>query len=400
MAVFHRPIVEVLPRFLCLYAALFAAFGAASPFLPAFLGARGLRPGEIGLILAAGTAIRLLTGPLLGRTADVLEAPRAVLALCTGLSALVAFGYLPAAGLWLFLLVSVMHAAVLAPLTPLSDALSLASAGDAKGGFPYGWVRGAGSAAFIVGALLSGQLVGPLGLVTIIWLNGVLLGAAALCAAVVPDRIKRGGSKPATRVAGGFIALLRLPAFRRLMLVAALILGSHALHDSFMVILWRDAGIPSGTISVLWSESVAAEVVVFFLLGRPLVNRLGAAGALSVAAAAGVLRWGVLARTTSVVAGAMVEPLHGLTFALLHLACMRLLTEIVPPRLAATAQAIYATLAGGVATALLTLVSGPLFERLGGGAFWVMAALCIAALPAAWGLRRSVGEARPSRNRS
>jgi MFS transporter, PPP family, 3-phenylpropionic acid transporter len=34
----------------------------------------------------------------------------------------------------------------------------------------------------------------------------------------------------------GFRTLLAMPLFRRAMLVAALILGSHAMHDSFAVI--------------------------------------------------------------------------------------------------------------------------------------------------------------------
>ena len=50
-----------LPRFLLLYAALYAAFGVASPFLPAFVSARGLPAAQLGLVLSAGTAIRLLT---------------------------------------------------------------------------------------------------------------------------------------------------------------------------------------------------------------------------------------------------------------------------------------------------------------------------------------------------
>jgi PPP family 3-phenylpropionic acid transporter len=95
----------------------------------------------------------------------------------------------------------------------------------------------------------------------------------------------------------------------------------------------------------------------------------------------------VLAETTSVAASALAEPLHGLTFALQHLACMRLIGLLVPPRLAATAQAFYGTVAVGAASALLTLASGPLYARFEAGGFWVMAALCMAALPVAWGLR-------------
>ena len=148
-----------------------------------------------------------------------------------------------------------------------------------------------------------------------------------------------------------------MPLLRRVMLVSALVLGSHAMHDAFAVIRWSAAGITPTMASVLWSESVAAEVLVFFLVGPALVKRLGAAGAVALAATAGVWRWVVMALTTDVMALALVQPLHGLTFAALHLACMRLLPTIVPPHLAATAQAMYA-LGAGATTALLTLAAG------------------------------------------
>src|SRR5580698_9400553 len=87
---------------------------------------------------------------------------------------------------------------------------------------------------------------------------------------------------------------------------------------------------------------------------------LGPAGAAALAASAGIVRWSVTAVTPWLPAMALVEPLHGLTFALLHLACMQMLSAIVPPALAATAQAIYGTVAVGAMTAIMTLVSGPL----------------------------------------
>jgi len=107
---------------------------------------------------------------------------------------------------------------------------------------------------------------------------------------------------------------------------------------------------------------------------------------ITVAAAAGIVRWVVMASSTSVTALALVQPLHGLTFAALHLACMRLITTSVPQQLAATAQAMYA-LGAGVTTALLTLASGWLYANVGARAFLVMALLCAAAAPLTWGLR-------------
>jgi PPP family 3-phenylpropionic acid transporter len=171
------------------------------------------------------------------------------------------------------------------------------------------------------------------------------------------------------------------------MLVSALVLGSHAMHDAFAVIRWSAAGVSPATASVLWSESVAAEVLVFFLIGPPLVERLGPAGVMALAASAGALRWTVVAVTAAPVALALVQPLHGLTFAALHLACMRLIVTLVPPTLAATAQALYA-LGAALTVALLTLASGWLYAGLAGPGFLGMALLCAAALPLIPGLRR------------
>ena len=133
-----------------------------------------------------------------------------------------------------------------------------------------------------------------------------------------------------------------------------------------------------------------AEVLVFLLIGPSLIRWIGAGGACGLAAAAGVVRWSVLAFTTSPLVLTAAQPLHGLTFALLHLASMRVIVLVVPSRLAATAQSVYGTLCVGLATALLTLLSGPLFQQIGARAFLVMAALCLAALPMCAGLPASL----------
>jgi PPP family 3-phenylpropionic acid transporter len=58
-------------NFIVLYALLYGAFGAASPFLPALIEERGIPPELIGVLFGAGTAIRLVSAPLAGRIADV-----------------------------------------------------------------------------------------------------------------------------------------------------------------------------------------------------------------------------------------------------------------------------------------------------------------------------------------
>jgi MFS transporter, PPP family, 3-phenylpropionic acid transporter len=382
--------------FIVLYAALYASFGMVSPFLPVLLERRELHPNEIGLILALSTAIRLLSGPAAGRIADVFNALRAVFACCALAAAATAFGFLDGGDFMATLFVSLLYAALLAPLTTTADALALAAAGPAdKAGrrFEYGWVRGCGSAAFIVGSLLAGRIIVALDLDAIIFGGSAFLAAAAAAAMGVSERRISATRPLAARPT--IWGLLQLPQFRLLLIIAALVLGSHAMHDSFAMIRWQAAGITPPTASLLWSESVAAEVLVFVALGPWLLHRIAASTAMALAAAAGAVRWSVFAMTANVTAVALAEPLHGLSFALLHLACMRLIGQLVPSGLAATAQAIYGTVAIGAVTSLLTLASGGLYGQFGAAGFWAMAALSMSAMPFIVKLRREDIRRRP-----
>ncbi len=375
----NEPIAYIL-----LYAALYAAFGVASPFWPKFFETRGLTSQQIGFILAAAIVVRLAAGPLVGRLADVSRSLRLVLATCAALAAAMAAALLLANTFWLFLIITSLQAAALAPTTSIADALSVNAAKPQIAGkpFEYGWIRGSASGAFVLGTLIIGQLISRTDLNPIIWMNVALLVAAAAATALLPHA----KSRPHTSASPGMDevhGLLRISRFRILLVVSALVYGSHAMHDAFAVIWWSNAGMDTSVISILWSEAVAAEVIVFFIIGPALLGRMGPRGAAALAAVAGVIRWSVAGLTTSALLLSIVQPLHGLTFALLHLACMRMMGGLVPISLCATAQAFYA-FGAGLTTAALTLLSGILYSRYGGASFFPMAVLCGTALPFAW----------------
>jgi MFS transporter, PPP family, 3-phenylpropionic acid transporter len=302
-------------------------------------------------------------------------------------AAVAGLGYVIIQGFAGLLLVALVQAAMLAPIVPLSDALATTAARRSETGegrrFEYGWLRASGSAAFVIGTMLSGWTASGTGLASIVWFSGTLLGVGGAAALLLPKipaapYLSNNLSRSVTR---DWVSLLQIPAFRVLLVIAALIEGSHALHDSFSVIRWRAAGIGLPVVSALWSEAVLSEVLVFLLIGPRLIRLFAPGGAIALAAAAGAIRWTVAAFTTSPVTLALIQPLHGFTFALLHLAAMQVIVRVVPLRLAATAQAIYGTLCVGLATALLTLASGLLYSWMDGTAFVVMAALCLLAVP-------------------
>jgi MFS family permease len=72
-----------------LYGALFAAYGTESAFMPAFLRSHGLALEQIGLVIAAGTMIRIVAGPAAGRLADHLRAHKMVVTTAAGLSGVI-----------------------------------------------------------------------------------------------------------------------------------------------------------------------------------------------------------------------------------------------------------------------------------------------------------------------
>ena len=386
-------------KFILLFSLLYAAFGVTSPFLPELLSLHGIGPESLGLTLSLATMIRLVSAPIAGRIGDRFHALRVVLAICAAIGGAAALAYLTTSGFPVMLSVVLLQAAMLAPTSILADALALNAANtpNIADRFEYGWVRGLGSLAFILGSLAAGQAIEAFGIGSIVMTQAALLLMTGAAALLLPEiSVPRSSNRPLGRIEHkGALDLLRLASFRWLIVVASLILGSHAMHDSFAMIAWNAAGISPAAGSVLWSESVAAEVVVFLILGPFLLRRLTPETAMTVAAIAALVRWGLLARSSNIIVIAVAEPLHGLTFALLHLSCMRVIAASVPPELAGVAQAIYGTVGIGLASAVLTLISGWLYGKFGVQGFAGMFVVVLAALPAIWRLSR-VRNAGPS----
>jgi MFS transporter, PPP family, 3-phenylpropionic acid transporter len=244
--------------------------------------------------------IRLAAGPVVGILADISGSLRAVLAACAVLAATAGTAFLVSNTFLSLLTIAVLQGATLAPMTSLADALAVNVARPRFAGtFEYGWVRGSASAAFVAGTLVAGQLVSRTNFAPMIWMNVALLAATAATTSLLPHvRQSRPPVSRSTRFRAVF-QLFRVPPFGAIILVSALVFGSHALHDAFAVIRRSDAGIDTSVISILWSEAVAAEVVVFVFVGPALVRKFGVRGAATLAASAGVVRWSIASVTTS-----------------------------------------------------------------------------------------------------
>lgn len=370
-------------RYALLLSAMFAAIGTSLPFFPPFLAAAGLTPQGVAAVLFAGSLARMIAGPLLGQVADR-WGMRRVLALCALAAAAfqLVFALLPwglPSAIFMLVALNILYSTAMGPLVPLSESLTVSAA--RHGAFDYGRVRSIGSLAFILASALAGVMVGEWGLrVVPLIICGALL-AASVAALLLPV-----SDAPRAAGRGNLLAPLSDPLFRRLLVLSALIQGSHAAAYSFSAIHWSAAGHSATIIGLLWAEGVVAEIILF-LYAKPLAEKLGWVGLTMLAAGAGLIRWAILAETTWLPALVFAQALHALTFGAQHLCAMRLLSEHMPAAQVGAAQMLHASLGIGLSIMLLTLLSGQLYASIGGGMFWAMWALCVPALFLARGLR-------------
>ncbi len=364
-------------RLALFYAAVFVFTGVQLPFFPVWLEAKGLSPQEIGIVLAAPVAVRVLTAPLAARLIDRFAAPEsalaAILLAAAGGYALVGIGhgFLPVLGA--VALASVAFAQVM----PLTDAYALRGLAWRSRG--YGPVRLWGSASFIVTNMATGVLLGFVARESLIWLMvAPLAGAAAVALFLPPSRPKepRGqeGAQPAS-------SLWRVPTFVGVLLAASAIQASHALYYGFSALDWAGRGLSGTAVGALWALGVVSEIAMFAWSER-LPAALGSIPLIVLGGSGAVVRWIVMALDPPSVLLPALQCLHALSFAATHLGAMQFLANAVPARLGATAQGDYATVQA-VAMTVATALSGTLYAAYGGVAYAAMSAMAAAGVTVA-----------------
>ena len=383
----HR--LEPLARALHLRLALFfaAAFGMVGvfiPFWPLWLEGRGFTPAEMGVMWAAGTWARVAIAPVLGNHADLAGDKRPLLRWLGCLALACGCLFVPRLGFAGVLVVMVGLSSVHAPLISLVDGLTVEAARrlTPRGiRFDYAHTRLWGSVAFLGVNVAAGWLLTGRSSELVL---GVLLPLLLLVAAtsfLLPHLRSRGRTARAP-----VVEVLRHRPFLLLLLAAGLIQGSHACYYAYSTLHWENAGLSRGTIGLLWSEGVVAEIVIFALGAR--FAAVSPVRLLLLGGAAAALRWGLTAHTTSLAALAAVQWMHALSFGVTHLAAIRWIARHVPSSQVASAQALYGAVTAGIGPGIATPLCGPLFAAQGGDVFVVMAAMAAAGLLCALALRR------------
>ena len=369
-------------RLALFYAATFAVSGVHQPFWPVWLQAHGQDPDAIVFLLSIGVFVRILSNPTVAHAADR-RGERRRLMLWLACASLAAFALFPLSSNFIVLLVlSLLFGCFWAPIGPLGDNLALLTVYAER--LDYGRIRRWGSISYMLCSALAGWIITRAGSASI-WLIvlACLLLTIGACAALPDRRVEKAehaAAAPTRR-------LLRSPLCLLFFAGASLLQAAHAVYYSFFALHLRRLGYDETVSGLLWAEAVIVEILLFS--SGALVRQIAPTMLLLVGAAAGLLRWSLMAETTSLVLLGLLQLLHALTFGASHLGAMHFLARAIPAPLSASAQSLYSA-ATGVVLALALLLAGPLYGLYGAGAYYAMTAMsllggaCCIALASRW----------------
>jgi PPP family 3-phenylpropionic acid transporter len=155
---------------------------------------------------------------------------------------------------------------------------------------------------------------------------------------------------------------------------AGLISGSHGFMYGFASIYWKSIGLGDALMGFLWAFAVVAEVCVFMIFTR-VFGRFRATTLLLIGGVAAIVRWIAYPLVWPVGLGIagffVVQGLHCLSTAIVIIAVQKFIAETVDEERTGAAQGA-AFFANGICMAVVTLLSGPLYDHFGADGFFAM----------------------------
>ncbi|VAX10878.1 Nucleoside:H+ symporter:Major facilitator superfamily [hydrothermal vent metagenome] len=361
------------------YLFYFAALGALIPYWGLYLQSRGFDPVDIGQLMAALMATKIIAPNIWGWIADHTGRRMAIVRLGSLLSLLIFIGVFWADSFWILAMVMVLFGFFWNASLPLFEAVTLSHLGDRVR--YYSRIRLWGSIGFILsvaglGAMLDGHGAAVVPLVVLslylmIWIMSL----------AVPEK----EAAPHVDDHTPLRKLLRRPAILAFLAVGFLMQLGHGVYYTFYSIYLESHGYSNTMIGQLWALGVVAEVLIFLVMHR-LLHRFDARQVLMVSLLLAVLRWMLIGNfPDSLWLLLFAQTLHAATFGTFHAAAMHLVHHYFKGRHQGRGQAIYNSLSFGAGGAVGSLYSGYLWSGAGPAVtYGVSAGMSLLAFLIAW----------------
>lgn len=361
------------------YFFFYAVLGLMLPYFSLWLADRGQSAAQIGLILAAHGATRVILPPLWGQWADI-SGKRLQLIQWASLGSACGFALLPwGESFWPILGAVLLFSLFWNATMPQFEAYTLGTL--SREGGDYSRVRLWGSVGFVFAVLGGGAGFESLGINAFPWVVTAVILLLAWVAFVLPAEPRpqsQGHDAPLAEV-------LRRPVVMALFAACLLHQFSFAPFYGFFSLYLEQHQWSKGAIGFFWAFGVICEVAVFVWTGA-LLRRFGLRWIFLAAMLSTVLRWASLEHVADSALGLLlVQALHLSSFGLYHACAVNFIHREFGAGLQGRGQALHVSLSFGLGGAMGSAVAGGLWEWAGPEVVFRMAAVAAAlATVVAW----------------
>ncbi|NPV53591.1 MAG: MFS transporter [Firmicutes bacterium] len=394
------------------YFLFFATMAPFFPYVNLYFRGIGLSGEEIGLISAITPAVGLFMQTVWGTLSDVFRGRRAVLMLTTLAASVLVLFFLTAREFYSLVWMMILFSVFTNPIMPLADSISLRYLEDYSNTGEYGMLRLWGSIGFSLVVPLAGWFLQRTSLANLFILYSVLMFMTHLASRFMPETqrdpgqaplpfpcLREGNENPPPHGHGccadrgpGRAGITRLLVNRNFIgfLFAIFILQAATMSvGTFFPIHLSRMGASTLIIGTAQLIAALSEVPAFGLSGR-VIARASSRTIITWASATYALRFFVYAMSPTPGPILLVQVVQGLGFALFYSAAVVFVSEVSPPELKTTGQAVFWAFSFGGGAIAGNLGGGFLVDRIGtanlyllasGGALLSIALLLMAVQP-------------------
>jgi len=341
------------------YLVYFAGMSVMALFLPVFFSENiGVTSAQLGVMMAAGPAVTIVTQPLWGLRADRARYKNTVLLiLLTG--TLLASQLIPLyVNFWYAMSAFIFMAAFQTSCTPVADSIAVELCAERS--WDYGRIRTAGSVGYSSMGWLAGAVIGGNNARLFPLFAGLTL-LTIVAAALIP----RVQGHQRVKIRMPYAVLLcdkRLVTVLIIAFIANLTLG---MHYTFFGVYFRERG---GTMAMLGLAAFIASMLElpFTLNARRIIRKLGGPEkTLLVSLAVMAARWLLASLAAAPWQLLLINGLHGFSFIVTAVTMTLFIGEHVPPEMKASGQTLHGMLSAGAARILGSVGGGLLIPLWG-----------------------------------
>ena len=340
-----------------LYFFYYMALGSFLPFINLYYERLGLSGVQIGTLAALPVLITATVTFLWGAVADAFRLHRVILQSAFILAAVVVF-LLSQAEHFVALIPWVLaYAIVTSPIIPLLDSNTLEVAKEHQRS--YGGIRVWGSIGWAISTWLVGLMIESRDIRWLFYCYIFLITLTFLFSLFQPARklVQR------SSLVYGLRELFRIDFMMFLVSIFLLTTASGGVSSFFSLYL-DQIGATEGEIGFSWALAALSELPVM-IFSAAILRRIGAEGLLVIAFLIFILRWLLYSVIDVPLWALLVQLLHGLSFAAFLVGGVTFVSERTPQGFSATAQAIYSTVAFGLASISGSMIGGYLYDTVG-----------------------------------